>query len=50
MKNLLLLFFLFSASSGWTQEKLIHFVNPMVGTQKMGHTYPGATVPFARVQ
>ena len=22
------------------------FVNPFVGTRDMGHTYPGATVPF----
>ena len=26
------------------------YVNPMIGTQKMGHTYPGATVPFGSVQ
>lgn len=26
------------------------FVNPMVGTRNMGHTYPGATVPFGMVQ
>ncbi|TYP99371.1 putative alpha-1,2-mannosidase [Tenacibaculum adriaticum] len=26
------------------------FVNPMVGTSKMGHTYPGATAPFGMVQ
>jgi predicted alpha-1,2-mannosidase len=26
------------------------FVNPLIGTQKMGHTYPGATVPFGSVQ
>lgn len=28
----------------------IKFVNPMVGTHRMGHTYPGATVPFGAVQ
>lgn len=27
-----------------------HFVNPFIGTSKMGHTYPGATVPFGMVQ
>ena len=32
------------------QENLIQYVNPMVGTQRMGHTYPGATVPFGMVQ
>jgi predicted alpha-1,2-mannosidase len=26
------------------------FVNPLIGTEKMGHTYPGATVPFGSVQ
>ena len=26
------------------------YVNPLIGTQKMGHTYPGATVPFGSVQ
>ena len=31
-------------------EKLIQYVNPLIGTEKMGHTYPGATVPFGAVQ
>lgn len=26
------------------------YVKPIIGTQKMGHTYPGATVPFGAVQ
>lgn len=26
------------------------FVDPFIGTAKMGHTYPGATVPFGSVQ
>jgi putative alpha-1,2-mannosidase len=25
-------------------------VNPLIGTRKMGHTFPGATVPFGSVQ
>jgi predicted alpha-1,2-mannosidase len=29
---------------------LIQYVDPMIGTAKMGHTYPGATVPFGSVQ
>ena len=29
---------------------LIQYVDPLIGTQKMGHTYPGATVPFGSVQ
>jgi len=31
-------------------EQLIQYVNPFVGTQRMGHTYPGATMPFGAVQ
>jgi predicted alpha-1,2-mannosidase len=33
-----------------TVQNPIKFVNPLIGTQKMGHTYPGATVPFGAVQ
>lgn len=32
------------------QQNLIPFVKPIIGTEKMGHTYPGATVPFGAVQ
>ncbi|UBZ10980.1 GH92 family glycosyl hydrolase [Leeuwenhoekiella palythoae] len=32
------------------QEDLAKYVDPMIGTAKMGHTYPGATVPFGSVQ
>src|SRR5690606_4732045 len=32
------------------QRDLVQFVDPMIGTAKMGHTYPGATVPFGSVQ
>jgi predicted alpha-1,2-mannosidase len=39
-----------SALVGRAQDGLCSFVNPMVGTQRMGHTYPGATVPFGMVQ
>lgn len=31
-------------------EKYTKYVNPLVGTKNMGHTYPGATVPFGMVQ
>ena len=27
-------------------ENLVQYAHPLVGTAKMGHTYPGATVPF----
>ncbi|MCK7559275.1 hypothetical protein MKQ70_31635 [Chitinophaga sedimenti] len=33
-----------------TGEKLVSYVNPIIGTQKMGHVFPGATVPFGAVQ
>lgn len=32
------------------QQGLLKYVKPIIGTQKMGHTYPGATVPFGAVQ
>jgi predicted alpha-1,2-mannosidase len=33
-----------------TNVDLAQYVDPMIGTAKMGHTYPGATVPFGSVQ
>ncbi|WP_131538862.1 GH92 family glycosyl hydrolase [Pedobacter nototheniae] len=32
------------------QQNLVQYVKPIIGTEKMGHTYPGATVPFGSVQ
>ena len=29
---------------------LIQYVNPFIGTHKMGHTFPGASTPFGMVQ
>ncbi|WP_223649682.1 GH92 family glycosyl hydrolase [Hymenobacter psoromatis] len=31
-------------------ENLVQYAHPLVGTAKMGHTYPGATVPFGSIQ
>lgn len=31
-------------------KDLAQYVDPMIGTAKMGHTYPGATVPFGSIQ
>jgi predicted alpha-1,2-mannosidase len=31
-------------------ENLVQYAHPIVGTRNMGHTYPGATVPFGMVQ
>ncbi|WP_116789770.1 GH92 family glycosyl hydrolase [Flavobacterium psychrotrophum] len=33
-----------------TAKKNFDYINPLIGTQRMGHTYPGATVPFGSVQ
>ncbi|WP_160139138.1 GH92 family glycosyl hydrolase [Chryseobacterium sp. c4a] len=46
------LFLLFSSLYCKAQkfEKLYQYVNPLIGTEKMGHTFPGATVPFGAVQ
>lgn len=32
------------------QEKPAKYVNPLIGTDGHGHTYPGATLPFGAVQ
>jgi predicted alpha-1,2-mannosidase len=52
MRNTILLFvmMLITALTDCTAQKKIDFVNPLIGTYKMGHTYPGATVPFGMVQ
>ncbi len=52
MRKRLLSFFLLSPVILFAQTKLnlVKYVNPMIGTAKMGHTYPGATVPFGMVQ
>ena len=34
----------------FAQTDLTQFVNPFIGTQRMGHTFPGACVPFGMVQ
>ncbi len=31
-------------------ENLAQYVKPIIGTQRMGHTFPGATTPFGMVQ
>lgn len=38
------------ADAQTSKTGLVQYVNPMIGTQRMGHTYPGATVPFGAVQ
>src|SRR3954471_14974486 len=40
--------------AGYTQSSqsrnLVQYARPIIGTEKMGHTFPGATVPFGAVQ
>jgi putative alpha-1,2-mannosidase len=52
MKSILTAILLTStlAIAAQRQPNYIRHVNPLIGTQKMGHTYPGATVPFGSVQ
>lgn len=39
-----------TATSSHARRRLIDYVNPMAGTKSMGHTFPGACVPFGLVQ
>ncbi|MBC3541000.1 GH92 family glycosyl hydrolase [Rufibacter sediminis] len=53
MRKLLLFAFLLCQLPAFSQKSkydLVRWVNPMIGTHKMGHTYPGATAPFGMVQ
>ncbi|MGN6353828.1 MAG: GH92 family glycosyl hydrolase, partial [Parafilimonas sp.] len=40
----------FFASAQNNNENYVQYVKPIIGTQRMGHTFPGATVPFGMVQ
>lgn len=40
---------LFPVTQLYSQD-LTKYVNPFIGTSKMGHVFPGATVPFGMVQ
>lgn len=54
MKNIFLIAFIIISTQIFAQQKsnqnLVQFVKPIIGTQRMGHTYPGATAPFGMVQ
>jgi len=39
-----------TASAQKKESNLIQYAKPIIGTQRMGHTFPGATVPFGMVQ
>lgn len=49
MKHSLIVSILFISSFAFSQQP-VDFVNPFTGTDHMGHTFPGATVPFGMVQ
>ena len=38
------------ACNMYAQESVLHYVNPIIGTNGMGHTFPGACSPFGLVQ
>jgi len=48
--NMKLFFFFLVTAALQAQENKVQFVKPIIGTEKMGHTFPGATVPFGAVQ
>ncbi|MGI4750949.1 MAG: GH92 family glycosyl hydrolase [Janthinobacterium lividum] len=52
--NIVLAGLVFCSFASFAQQKsasnLVQYVKPIIGTQRMGHTYPGATVPFGMVQ
>ncbi|MHA4895686.1 GH92 family glycosyl hydrolase [Pedobacter sp. PWIIR3] len=50
MKKILLYCLLLPGLAVHAQKSLVKYVKPIIGTQKMGHTFPGATVPFGAVQ
>jgi predicted alpha-1,2-mannosidase len=50
MKQILFVSLVVNLNISYAQVDLIKYVKPIIGTEKMGHTYPGATVPFGAVQ
>lgn len=51
MKRLLILLYIMAnACMALGQKQPASYVDPFIGTDHMGHTYPGATVPFGMVQ
>jgi predicted alpha-1,2-mannosidase len=50
MKKVFVCFVVLALQANLFAQNFIQYVNPLIGTQKMGHTFPGATVPFGAVQ
>ena len=49
-KNTFLLGFVFACFTAGAQTQRTDYVNPFIGTEGMGHTFPGACAPFGIVQ
>ncbi|HLK29526.1 MAG TPA: GH92 family glycosyl hydrolase [Puia sp.] len=49
-RNLIIPAFIFSFAQQIAAQNLVKYVKPIIGTERMGHTYPGATVPYGMVQ
>jgi predicted alpha-1,2-mannosidase len=47
---IIILIFLITCMDSHAQSKLTDYVNPLIGTDGHGHTYPGASFPFGMVQ
>ncbi len=50
MKKILTPIILFAMMTATAQRDYTQYVNPMIGTNGMGHTFPGACYPFGGVQ
>ena len=51
MKARFLFLVTFMTLSAFAQEsQKFKYIRPLIGTQRMGHTFPGATIPFGSVQ
>jgi predicted alpha-1,2-mannosidase len=49
MKSIKLLFFLLMPQLTWAQNA-VKYINPFIGTDGTGHTFPGPSMPFGMVQ
>jgi len=48
--GVIVFFSLHSFAQSQQKENLVQYVKPIIGTQKMGHTFPGVSMPFGMVQ
>jgi predicted alpha-1,2-mannosidase len=49
MKNIVM-YIVTVTTALFSQENITTYVNPFIGTDRHGHVYPGATIPFGMVQ